>query len=184
MPGQIVGSLIGASFGMVYVFVNSGSLPTPVRWVAWLLAAGAFVAVVIAAVGLARRTPAVEDREVGRGFPKSYWLVVAIEAVALIGGAQLLSGPLDLPEAGVAWVSVVVGVHFIPLAVIFRQPFFHWLGAAIAGCGAVGIVLALLGSGALPIDLVAGIVPGALLLAFGWWGVHRSPEPVEQRSAA
>lgn len=175
MPGQVVGSMIGASFGLVYVFVNSGSLPVPVRWAVRLLAAAAFIAVVFGAVRLSRRGPSAPGADPGSGNPfgRSYWLVVALEVVAIVVGARLLSGPLDLPGAGVAWVSVVVGVHFFALAVIFRQSFFHWLGAAITGCGAVGILLALLDSGSQPVAVVAGVVPGALLLAFGWWGVRR-----------
>lgn len=181
MPGQVVGSMIGASFGLVYVFVNSGSLPGSVRWAVRLLAAAVFIAVVLASVRLSRRGPAEPGTDVaprsdpgsGSPFGRSYWLVVALEVVAIVVGARLLSGPLDLPEAGVAWVSVVVGVHFFALAVIFRQSFFHWLGAAIAGCGALGIVLALLDAGSQPVEVVAGVVPGALLLAFGWWGVRR-----------
>jgi hypothetical protein len=39
-------------------------------------------------------------------------LVVAGEAAAIPAGAVLLNGPAGLPHAVVAWVSVVVGVHF------------------------------------------------------------------------
>ncbi|WP_141778836.1 hypothetical protein [Nocardioides albertanoniae] len=171
--------MIGASFGLIYVFVNSGALPAPVRWAVCLLAAFVFVAVAFLAVRRVRGGPAVRGAGPGSVFGKSYWLVVAIEVVALIGGARLLSGPLEMPEAGVAWVSVVVGVHFFALAVVFRQRFFHGLGALITACGAVGILLAMLGYGALPIDVVAGIMPGALLLAFGWWGVRRESSLAE-----
>ena len=182
MPGQIVGSMIGASFGLIYVFVNSGALPAPARWTVCLVAAVVFVGVALQAVARVRRGPAADGPGPGNVFGKSYWLVVAIEVVALIGGARLLSGPLEMPEAGVAWVSIVVGVHFFALAVVFRQPFFHWLGALITACGAVGILLAVLGYGALPIDVAAGIIPGALLLAFGWWGVRWEQPLAELRS--
>ena len=37
---------------------------------------------------------------------------MAAEAVALFLGVRILNGPLGLPRAGVAWVSLVVGVHF------------------------------------------------------------------------
>jgi hypothetical protein len=41
----------------------------------------------------------------------------------------------------VAWVSVV-GAHLIALALVWRNPLFHWLGAALLGCGVVGLALA------------------------------------------
>ena len=61
-------------------------------------------------------------------------------AIAL--GLAVLNGRLHAPQAAVTWVSLVVGVHFLALAVLWKLAFFHWLGAAIALCGAVGLVLA------------------------------------------
>ncbi len=59
----------------------------------------------------------------------------------------------------------VVGVHFVGLAVVWEQPFFRWLGAAIAACGAVGLVLAAAGSSDAAIAAVGGVLPGFVLLA-------------------
>jgi hypothetical protein len=176
MPGQSVGSLVAAVFGLVYVVVNTGPLPawaaTPLRALGVL----ASVAVVAGAYRAARTHP-VATAGRGRGFGTAYWLVVAAEAVALLAGVRVLSGPLDTPHAGVAWVSFVVGVHFFALAVVFRDSFFHWLGAAITACGSVGLGLAVAGTGEEPIAVVAGVVPGVLLLASGWWGTRRTLRP-------
>lgn len=81
-----------------------------------------------------------------------------------MGGLVVLNGPLHLPHAAVAWISTVVGVHFIALAVVWRQFFIHWLGAALMLCGVIGLVLAAAGSVVWGIDLVAGVLPGAVLL--------------------
>lgn len=66
MPGRILGSLIGATFGLVYVIVNSGSLPSTATWVARGLGAAAFLALVALAVRATRRaepaTPRSERR--------------------------------------------------------------------------------------------------------------------------
>jgi hypothetical protein len=106
--------------------------------------------------------------------------VIAAEVAALAAGLAALNGPLDAPHAGVAWVSFVVGVHFVALGAVFREPFFHRLGGAIGACGLVGLALAAAGAGAgagakaVAVAVVSGIVPGGLLLAFGWWGARQT----------
>jgi len=69
-------------------------------------------------------------------------LVVAAEVVAIAVGSALLNGPLELPHAVVAWISVVVGAHLFALAAVWREAFFRALGAAITFCGAAGVVVA------------------------------------------
>jgi hypothetical protein len=56
---------------------------------------------------------------------------------------------------------------------VWSQPLFFWLGAALSVCGVLGLVLAGAGAGPAPIDLVGGIVPGALLFGFALWGSTR-----------
>jgi hypothetical protein len=107
------------------------------------------------------------------GFSRRYWLVVAAEVLAIWVGLALLNGPLDTPHAAVAWISSVVGAHFVALAVVWRNPLFHWLGTALLGCGVVGLVLAARGSAIGVIDLVGGVLPGAILLGVGLWGSTR-----------
>ena len=172
MPGKKVGSVIAAVFGLVYVPVNAGPLPATMRLTLRVLAAIAFVAVLVA---IFRSHPS-QDRggQERRVFGRGYWLVVAAEFVALYLGVRVLSGPLDAPEAGVAWVSLVVGVHFFALAVVLGQPFFRWLGAVITTCGVAGLVLAATGAPEATIALISGVLPGAILLGFGWWGAHRT----------
>jgi hypothetical protein len=109
MPGQRLGSIVGATFGLIYVLINAGQLPLALRLPLRAAGAVAFLAA-LAAVwrirGVAPTGGAVADR-VG-GFGRPYWLV-----------------------AGHA------GVQLVPT--------------------------------------VSGIIPGALLLASGWWGAHRTP---------
>lgn len=179
MPGQRIGSLIAAAFGLIYVLVNAGPLPAAWTLTLRVLAAVAFVAVLVAAfrAGVPSRGRGGQEQRV---FGRGYWFVVAAEFTALYVGARVLSGPLDAPEAGVAWVSLVVGVHFHALAVVFGQRFFHWLGGVIAACGVIGLVLAATGVGDATIALVSGVLPGAVLLGFGWWGAHRTQPTTEQ----
>lgn len=183
MPGQAVGSMIAAGFGLVYVVVNSGTLPAAVQWPLRSLAVAAAVAVLLAV--LRRQTPnrgPGPDRSNRAVFGRAYWCVVIVEAVALFGGVRILAGPLETPQAGVAWVSLVVGVHFFALAVIFAQPFFHVLGAAISLCGVTGLLLALAGVAQPAVELAGGVVPGVILLAFAGWGATRRPQPNDHAS--
>ncbi len=174
LRGQRTGSLIGAIFGLIYVLVNAGPL-RPAMGLPLRVAGGvAFAAVVVALLrGRTSEPAAAEPTSSDAGFGRAYWLVVAAEVAALAGGLAVLNGPLNAPQAGVGWVSFVVGVHFFPLAVVFGLPFFHRLGAAITACGAAGLTLAAVGASDAAIAAVSGIVPGALLLAAAWHGASR-----------
>lgn len=168
--GQQLGSLASAMFGLIYVVVNAGPLPAGAGVALRVLGVVAFLGIAVASYRRRHLGAPVPSRGVGRGFG----LVVAAEVVALLGGLGVLSGPLDSPQAGVAWVSFVVGVHFFALAVVLRETFFHWLGASITVCGAAGLALAVADVAGAPVAAISGVLPGGLLLASGWWGVHRT----------
>lgn len=173
-PGQRLGSLIGGIFGLIYVEVNAGSLPGP--WgTALRIAAGVAVAGLAALLALARGPRAPVRQGVGGGFGGSYWLVVAAEVAAIPAGAALLNGPAGLPRAVVAWVSVVVGVHFLVLARIWRLPLFRLLGAGVALCGAAGLAAATAGAAPAVIAGIGGVLPGVLLLTASYRGAIASP---------
>ncbi len=105
-----------------------------------------------------------------------YGLVVVAEVGAIATGLVVLNGPLHAPQAAVAWIALVVGIHFITLAVVWKLLFFNGLGAALMLCGVAGLVLAATGSAVSAIDLVGGVLPGAILLGFGLWGATRSAD--------
>jgi hypothetical protein len=169
LPGQRLGSLIAGIFGLIYVEVNTGSLPEPWRMALRVVAGVAFAGLIVL-LTLARGTHTPGDPGAQRGFGLGYWLVVAGEVVAILAGAALLNGPAGLPHAVVAWVSVVVGVHFVVLAAIWRLRPFRLLGVAITLCGVAGMTAATLGAPSAVIEVVGGVLPGVLLLASGYAG--------------
>jgi hypothetical protein len=171
---QRLGLTIGSAFGLVFVLVNAGALPSP--WPLLLRIGGvvAFVGVQLALRQAARR-PAAERTHGGGGFTRGYWLIAAVEVVALVAGVQVLARVLDVPEAGVAWVSLVVGVHFNALAVVWRESSLHVLGAALTACGVAGLALAAVGADEAPIAAVGGVVPGFVLLAGAAWAANQGP---------
>src|SRR5262249_27780105 len=71
---------------------------------------------------------------------------------------------VGLGAATIGWVSIVVGVHFIALAVVWRVSLFRPLGIAIALCGAAAIAVAAGGAGDGWIAAVGGGIPGGVLL--------------------
>ena len=171
MTPDRLGLVIGAIFGLLYMVANAGALPSPSGPILIVLGVLAFVGVLLA---LRRRgTTQPRPGAPGRGFGRGYWLVVAAEGVAAVVGLVLLNGPLDLPEAGLPWVSFVVGVHFVGLARVWDEASLAWVGAGIATLGAAGLVVAAAGGSDAAIAAVAGVGPGALLLSGSLWAAAR-----------
>lgn len=162
---QRLGITIGTAFGLVFVLVNAGALPSP--WPLVLRIAGvlAFVGVQLALQAATGRPE--PEREGGVAFTRGYWLVVAVEVVALVVGPTVLTRVFDASEGGVAWVSLVVGLHFFVLAVLWRDSSLHVLAAALTVCGVAGLVLALTDRGEAAVVAVGGVAPGFVLLAGG-----------------
>jgi hypothetical protein len=169
-----LGLVVGAAFGLAYVLVNAGPLPSPLGALLRALAVVVFAAVLLALRGAAAPP---DDGATGPGFGRGYALVVAAEVAAFAGGNALLNGPLDLPRGVLAWISFVVGVHFLGLARIWNEPSLRLLGLAIAALGALGLGVAAAGASEAVVAAIAGVGPGALLLAGSLWGA-RSPRGV------
>jgi hypothetical protein len=125
MHGREAGSLIAGLFGSVFVWVNSAALAPTVR-IPLLAAVGvAVIAIVLLSVrsfqkqnrpnGNPGERPGSTQVRAKVPFGWKYWLVVGIEAIALFGGTRFITA-LGYPELGVAWVALIVGMHFFPLA--------------------------------------------------------------------
>ncbi|WP_374945561.1 hypothetical protein [Agreia sp.] len=144
----MLGSQIAGVFGVVFVSVNSAALPAVARIALIAIAVAALVTIMILSVrGHRGRAQPDDESSTVAGhqgdrspFGWKYWLVVAIEAVALFGCSRILTG-LGFPELGVAWVAVVVGTHLSALARIFGLARFHVLGAVLTACGVAGFLL-------------------------------------------
>jgi hypothetical protein len=173
LPGLVgprLGSVIGGTFGFVYVEANAGSLPAPAP-TTLRIAAVVALALLVALIALPRGGLLARDPQgtAPGGFGTRYWLVVVGEGAAIVAGAAILSGPLATPRAVVAWVSLVVGVHFLALAAIWELSLFRFLGAAVASCGAAGLAVAGAGAGQPMVAALGGVLPGVLLLVASYW---------------
>lgn len=160
--GQATGALIGAVFGLVFVEANSGELPVPWQLVA---RAGGAVVFVMLLVGISRARRAREDVQPASGaaFGRGYWLIVAAEAAALVGGLVVISAVFGAHELAVAWIALVVGVHFFGLGMLWKARVFHVLGAILTVLGIAGFGMHAAGASSMAIAVVSGIASGIAL---------------------
>lgn len=89
---------------------------------------------------------------------------MAVEVIALFGGLILINQFTSLGWASVAWVALVVGLHFIPFAINTRLRAFWVLTIVLSILGAAGIVLALTGATPAVVGFVSGVLSGFTLL--------------------
>jgi hypothetical protein len=162
---RMTGLLIGAMFGAVFVFVNthdplSGTAVLLLRVAAGLAAAGVLALWFTAARGQRATGGAPRGAMFGRG----YLAVVAAEAVLLFGGLRVLAALGAPGQANVAWVALVVGVHFVALAPIWKSWDIAVPGAVLTLLGVAGLVLAPT-SGAAWVPFLSGVLSGIVLLA-------------------
>ncbi|GAA3139464.1 hypothetical protein GCM10010466_33260 [Planomonospora alba] len=120
------------------------------------------------AVKRARSTGAEPDAAPGEGggtmFGKGYVVIVVAEVVLLFGGIAVL-GALDRPqETNVAWIALVVGVHFVALGPVWKNRSIMLPGAVLTVLGLAG--LAVTSTSALPwVPFFGGVLSGVTLLA-------------------
>lgn len=170
MLTRFAGFFVGSVFGLAFVLINSGPpLPPAVSAVARSLAVGAAVTIVVLALLAMRKESreSAKEPEVSTGpagtprFGAFFGVVTAIEVALIIGGAQTVSRLDGVPDqAGVAWVALVVGLHFFPLAWYWKQPEMLYVAGYGTVLGGIGLAMALLGY---PdwVPLVSGVVTGA-----------------------
>ncbi|MGW6570798.1 hypothetical protein ACWGAN_01280 [Streptomyces sp. NPDC054945] len=97
---------------------------------------------------------------------------MAAEVVAALAGFLVITPVLHAPQATVAWLSLVVGLHFFGLAAVWHMPSLRLPAAAMTACGAAGLALAACGATLAVIATVAGIAPGVLLLGAVRWSLR------------
>jgi len=97
--------------------------------------------------------------------PRAYWLVVALEIVALFGGAAIL-GTTGHSEYISAWFATVVGAHFLVFGRLFWAG-YYWVGVVLIVGGIAGAVVGVAGGGLHGIEAVSGLIAAASLFATG-----------------
>lgn len=175
-----IGHVIGASFGLVFVLVNSAPFLSSLRIVACIVAAAVFVVIVVGFLTTLRATRRGETDNAVVGFTGRYWIIVGSEAVLLIGGLAIVRR--IEPAAALGWIALVVGVHFFPLSRLWAPGRAQIMAIAIAmtALGTAGLVLAFVTQNADAVAVVSGVGSGIVLLGASFVVALRT---VTQRAA-
>jgi hypothetical protein len=131
--GRAIAALVCGFFGSGWMFgaVLYGEISNPVLLtVIALLGVTFFVWPIIRLYSVRHLPYSAGGGRTWSAVSKPYWTLVTIEWLACIVASNWLSraGRYDLiPQL----VGLIVGVHFAPLAKIFRAPIYYWTGAAM-----------------------------------------------------
>jgi hypothetical protein len=115
--------------------------------------------------------PSSAQRRVGRVFGA----IFAAEIIAMNIVAYLLVGH-HLTAYLMPAIAIVVGLHFYPLAPLFRAPQYHVTATAMTLAGVIGIVLLATGLTANPVNAMVDIVCAITLWVTGfasWQSIRR-----------
>lgn len=134
VDGRVLGSLIGLVGGEVFVQANAGGLPGEALIRVAGLALGLLV--VVALVRYLRDSPPAPPPPSRAGL-RLYGVAVVALVVSIPVGAAVLRA-LDQGQLTPVWVVLVLGLHFVPFARAFRQPFYAPLGWTLVGVAAAG----------------------------------------------
>ena len=175
LDGVVLGLVLMAVFTTAWSANTLGTWPGAVGTTltaTGLLASAWFV---VTAVRLARtrgRTStatSAEDLRWQRRSGRAFGLVFAAEGVVIVVAANVLAA-VGRPDLVLPTIALVVGLHFYPMARIFRRRIDTWLATALSLVGAAGIA-ALLLTGASR-DTVWGLVACGAALTTAAYGVY------------
>jgi hypothetical protein len=102
-----------------------------------------------------------------------FWINFGVEIVLLNVALNLLASP-SLHVYWIPAISLVVGLHFLPMARFFSVPSYWVCGAAMIGT-AVAVTLGIWSGSGTPGLLVAGeaLINAAILWTTAAWGVFK-----------
>ena len=148
----------------------SGAPQTTVFGIAALLTIGCFVAGIYVMRSARLFEPATGPAADARGRRIGRWFsaVFGLEIVLIVLAAVLL-GRTGNSQYIVPVIALIVGLHFLPLAWLYRMSVYYITGAALSLLGLVGIVCLLLGITLGGPDLYNWSRVGALAAAVILW---------------
>ena len=137
----------------------------PQRWRPWL-GAGSGAGLLLAALGglLAWRNWGPESALASADARVAFGIVCGIEVALCAIGATVLA-LTKRPRWIATWIAFVVGVHFVPLALVFGDISMIVLAVLVVLVSAASVLLVRRGSAVLPSALV-GAGTGAVFLVF------------------
>ncbi|MEV0586942.1 hypothetical protein [Nonomuraea sp. NPDC050310] len=160
-----MGLVVGATFGLVFVLVNAGEpLPFWLATALQILAIVGYLAMfVLGQLGLKKHGRPEADPAGRQSYGKGFWITVVIE-FALIFGGLYARAQTDLPpETNVAWIALVVGLHFVVFWKIGWDFVIAIPGFILTALGLIGLVMVFTPALAWT-PIVSGVLAGVVLL--------------------
>ncbi|MFZ1988251.1 MAG: hypothetical protein WAW96_00635 [Alphaproteobacteria bacterium] len=135
--GRGLGICIGALFGMgwLYYAITFDHAPSWALYAAYAVTAALVIAGIMH-IRSERKSGAKQSNAVRIAF----LIVLAIEVGAIVASVILLQR-FHLMQYVVHAIAAIVGLHFLPLAKIFRRPTYYATGLAIVAATAASVVL-------------------------------------------
>ncbi|WP_380175778.1 hypothetical protein ACFEMC_09545 [Kineococcus sp. DHX-1] len=175
LDGVVVGLLLMAVFTAAWSANTLGTWPGAVGTVVTALSVLVGVWFVVTAVRLVRvrgrastSTTPEEERWRKRSGIAFGW-VFTLEAVLIVVAANVLSA-VGRPDLVLPAIALVVGLHFYPMARIFRRRVDTWLATVLSAVGLAGLLALLLTS--TDRNTVWGLVACGAALTTGAYGVY------------
>lgn len=182
LRGLAFGIFVISAFGFVWASTGSSALPS----------GSSLVLTVSAVVSLALFSAAFYLWRASRflpeltkdAMPAGTWRrfqIVGIAEGAAIGAAVFVLASVGRPEWTPAAVALIVGIHFFPLASLFRVRIYHITGLLLCAVFALTVILAAASGAEVVWFAVPGLgsalvlwATGAVLAASGLSGIRRS----------
>lgn len=138
--GRGVGAWVGTLIGIGWLVYGLRWFPEAVRFVFGLAGLAVAIVLLVASrrlIAAARRLPAPDAaaRAANRRIWVLFWINFAVEIALLNIAIKLLAQPA-LHIYWIPAISLVVGLHFLPMARFFGVPSFVACGAAMIGVAA------------------------------------------------
>lgn len=135
LQGRAIGALVMTGFGAIWMISGANALSL-LTWEMWLIIAvltGLLCLVALQQLQAARRMPTAPANASQSQFIQTrrrrFGIVLGFEWVPIFLAAFIL-GRMGHPELILPVIAVIVGLHFIPLAMLFDFPLYYWTAGA------------------------------------------------------
>jgi hypothetical protein len=135
LQGRAIGALVMTGFGAFWMVSGANALGL-LTWEMWLIIAiltGLLCLGALRRLQAARRMPTAaataSQSQPIQTRRRRFGIVLAFEWVPIFLVVFIL-GRTGHPELILPAIAVIVGLHFIPLAILFDFPLYYWTGAA------------------------------------------------------